>query len=179
LSLGVTIRDIRMSEPHVMRRFHFLIALLVVVLDRATKWIVAKEISLHDSVPVIPGFFRLTRVENRGAAFGLFADSPTQWKIAILVLFSVVALVIVSALLWRNSHVMTTTGIGLALILGGAVGNLWDRLLSGRVADFLVFYIGRYQWPAFNLADSAIVCGAGLLVIEILFSKTSAAEKSA
>jgi len=179
LSLGVTIRDIRLSEPHVMRRFHFLIALLVVVLDRATKWIVAKEISLHDSVPVIPGFFRLTRVENRGAAFGLFADSPTQWKIAILVLFSVVALVIVSALLWRNSHVMTTTGIGLALILGGAVGNLWDRLLSGRVADFLVFYIGRYQWPAFNLADSAIVCGAGLLVIEILFAKTSAAEKSA
>ena len=179
MSLGVTIRDIRLSEPHVMRRFHFLIALLVVVLDRATKWIVAKEISLHDSVPVIPGFFRLTRVENRGAAFGLFADSPTQWKIAILVLFSVAALVIVSALLWRNSHVMNTTGIGLALILGGAVGNLWDRLLSGRVVDFLLFYIGRYQWPAFNVADSAIVCGAGLLVIEILFAKTPAAEKSA
>jgi signal peptidase II len=162
-----------------MRRFHFLIALLVVLLDRVTKWIVAKEISLQDGIPVIPGFFRLTRVENRGAAFGLFADSPTQWKIAILVLFSIVALVIVSALLWRNSHVMTTTGIGLALILGGAVGNLWDRLLSGRVVDFLLFYIGRYQWPAFNVADSAIVCGAGLLVIEILFAKTPAAEKSA
>jgi len=168
-----------MSEAHVMRRIHFLIALLVVLLDRATKWIVAKEISPQDGIPVIPGFFRLTHVENRGAAFGLFADSPTQWKIAILVLFSIVALVIVSALLWRNSHVMTTTGIGLALILGGAVGNLWDRLLSGRVVDFLLFYIGRYQWPAFNVADSAIVCGAGLLVIEILFAKTPAAEKSA
>jgi signal peptidase II len=168
-----------MSEAHVMRRFHFLIALLVVLLDRATKWIVAKEISLHDGFAVIPGFFRLTRVENRGAAFGLFADSPAQWKIAILVLFSIAALVIVSALLWRNSHVMTTTGIGLALILGGAVGNLWDRLLNGRVVDFLLFYIGRYQWPAFNVADSAIVCGAGLLVIEILFAKTPAAEKSA
>jgi signal peptidase II len=169
----------RMSEPHIMRRFHFLIALLVVLVDRATKWLVAKEISLHEGIAVIPGFFRLTRVENRGAAFGLFADSPAQWKIAILVLFSIVALVVVSALLWRNSHVMTTTGIGLALILGGAVGNLWDRLLNGRVVDFLLFYIGRYQWPAFNVADSAIVCGAGLLVIEILFAKTPAAEKSA
>jgi signal peptidase II len=167
-----------MAAPHVMRKFHFLIALLVVLLDRATKWIVAKDISLHDGIQVIPGFFRITHVENRGAAFGLFADSPTQWKIAMLVLFSIVALIVVTALLWRNSHAMTTTGIGLALILGGAVGNLWDRLLNGRVVDFLLFYIGRYQWPAFNVADSAIVCGAGLLAIEILFAKTPAHEKS-
>ena len=162
-----------------MRRFHFLIALLVVLLDRATKWVVAKHISLHDGIQVIPGFFRITHVENRGAAFGLFADSPAQWKIAMLVLFSIVALIVVTALLWRNSHAMTSTGIGLALILGGAVGNLWDRLLTGRVVDFLLFYIGQYQWPAFNVADSAIVCGAGLLVIEILFAKTPAHQKSA
>lgn len=171
--------EVPMAEPHVMRRFHFLIALLIVLLDRTTKWIVAKDITLHDGIQIIPGFFRLTHVENRGAAFGLFADSPAQWKIAMLVLFSIVALVVVSALLWRNSHAMTTTGIGLALILGGAVGNLWDRLLNGRVVDFLLFYVGRYQWPAFNVADSAIVCGAGLLVIEILFAKTPAHEKSA
>lgn len=168
-----------MSQPHVMRRFHLLIALSIVLLDRATKWAVAKNISLHDGIQIIPGFFRLTHVENRGAAFGLFADSPAQWKIAMLVLFSIVALVVVLALLWRNSHAMTTTGIGLALILGGAVGNLWDRLLNGRVVDFLLFYVGQYQWPAFNVADSAIVCGAGLLVIEILFAKTPAHEKSA
>lgn len=168
-----------MSEPHVMRRFHFLIALLIVLLDRTTKWLVASNISMHDGIQVIPGFFRITHVENRGAAFGLFADSPAQWKVAMLVLFSIVALVVVTALLWRNSHAMTTTGIGLALILGGAVGNLWDRLLNGRVVDFLLFYIGQYQWPAFNVADSAIVCGAGLLVIEILFAKTPTAEKSA
>jgi signal peptidase II len=167
-----------MAAPHVMRKFHFLIALLVALLDRATKWIVTSDISLHDGIQVIPGFFRITHVENRGAAFGLFADSPAQWKIAMLVLFSIVALVVVTALLWRNSHAMTTTGIGLALILGGAVGNLWDRLLNGRVVDFLLFYIGRYQWPAFNVADSAVVCGAGLLAIEILFAKTPAHEKS-
>src|SRR5215831_11592130 len=160
------------------RKFHILIALLVVALDRATKWIIATHIPLHDSIPVIPGFFRITHVENRGAAFGLFADSPSQWKIAMLVLFSIVALVIVSALLWRNSHSLNTTGVGLALILGGALGNLWDRLLSGRVVDFLLFYVGQYQWPAFNAADSAIVVGAGLLVVEILFAKTPS-EKSA
>lgn len=161
-----------------MRRFHLLIALSVVVLDRLTKWAVARNIALHDSIQIIPDFFRLTHVENRGAAFGLFADSPSEWKITVLVLFSVVALVIVVMLLWKNSHHLTTTGIGLALILGGAIGNLWDRLLSGRVVDFLLFYVGQYQWPAFNVADSAIVIGAGLLVIEILFVKTPA-EKSA
>jgi signal peptidase II len=161
-----------------MRKFHLLIAIMVVLLDRLTKLAVARNISLHDSVQIIPDFFRLTHVENRGAAFGLFADSPSEWKVWMLVLFSVVALIVVSALLWRNSHSLSTTGIGLSLILGGAIGNLWDRLLSGRVVDFLLFYIGQYQWPAFNVADSAIVVGAGLLVIEILFAKTPA-EKSA
>jgi len=168
-----------MTHPYLMRRFHFLIALLVVLLDRATKWAVAQNIPLHDGKQVIPGFFRITHVENSGAAFGLFADSPVHWKIAVLVLFSIVALVVVSALLWRNSHAMTSTGIGLALILGGAVGNLWDRLLNGRVVDFLLFYIGQYQWPAFNVADSAIVVGAGLLVMEILFTKSPTHEASA
>lgn len=154
-----------------MRKYHFLIALLVVALDRLTKWVIAHRLSLHDSVTVIPGFFRIIHIENRGAAFGLFADSPSEWKVALLILFSLIALLIVSALLWKTSHRLSTTGVGLAFILGGAVGNLWDRLVSGRVVDFLLFYFGSYQWPAFNLADSAIVVGAGLLVFEILFTK--------
>jgi len=166
-----------MTEVHAMRRFHFLIALFVFLLDRLAKLAIERNISLHDSLNIIPGFFRLTHVENRGAAFGLFADSPSEWKIAVLVLFSLVALVIVCALLWKNSHAMTSTGVGLALILGGALGNLWDRLVSGHVVDFLLFYIGQYQWPAFNVADSAIVIGAGLLVLEILFTKAPAQEK--
>src|SRR5713101_10033990 len=120
-----------------MRRYHLLIAVFVVFLDRLAKWSVERSISLHDSIQIIPGFFRITHVENRGAAFGLFAESPSEWKIAALVLFSLVALVIVSALLWRNSHSMNSTGVGLALILGGALGHLWDRLVSGRVVDFL------------------------------------------
>ena len=162
-----------------MRKFHFLIAVFVVLIDRATKWAVAKNISLHDTIQLIPHVFYLTHVENRGAAFGLFADSPSQWKIGMLILFSVIAMVIVSTLLWRSGHAMTTTGVGLSLILGGAIGNLWDRLVSGRVVDFLLVYIGSYQWPAFNAADSAIVVGAGLLVYEIMFDKSPGQEKSA
>ena len=157
-----------------MRRLHFLIALFVIVLDRLAKLVVEHKIPLHDGIQIIPGFFRLTHLENRGAAFGLFADSPSPWKIGALVLFSVIALVVVSALLWKNSHTISITGIGLALILGGAVGNLWDRLTAGHVTDFLLFYVGRYQWPAFNVADSAIVVGATLLVYEIVFTKAPA-----
>ena len=155
-----------------MRKYHFLIALLVVALDRLTKWTISRKLSLHDGFQVIPGFFRIIHTENPGAAFGIFADSPAPWKVGLLILFSVLALLIVSALLWKTSHTLTTTGVGLALILGGAIGNLWDRLVSGHVVDFLLFYIGRYQWPAFNVADSAIVVGAGLLVFDILFTKS-------
>ena len=154
-----------------MRKFHFLIAVLVIALDRLSKWLVSQKIVLHDSINVLPGFFHLTHVENRGAAFGLFSDSPSEWKIAVLILFSLVALVVVSTLLWKNSHVMSTTGFGLALILGGAIGNLWDRLLDGHVVDFLDFSVGGYHWPAFNVADSAIVIGALMLVAEILVTK--------
>ena len=155
-----------------MRKYHFLIALFVAALDRVTKWTIAHRLSLHDSISVIPGFFRIIHAENPGAAFGIFADSPSQWKVGLLISFSIVALVIVFALLWKNSHSLTSTGIGLSLILGGAVGNLWDRLVSHHVVDFLLFYVGRYQWPAFNVADSATVVGAGLLVLEILFTKS-------
>jgi signal peptidase II len=162
-----------------MRKYHFLIAIFIVLLDRATKSLVAKDIVLHSSIQIIPRFFYLTHLENRGAAFGLFADSHSQWKASLLVLFSIVALVIVSAMLWRSRHSMATTGIGLAMIMGGAIGNLWDRLFSGKVVDFLLFYIGSYEWPAFNVADSAIVIGAGLLLVEILFAKSPSPQRSA
>ena len=155
-----------------MRKYFFLIAAIVVLMDRLAKWAVATNIPLHDSVVVIPGFFHLTHVQNTGAAFGLFAESSAQWKVGALVSFSVIALVIVSALLRKNSQCLSTT-IGLSLILGGATGNLWDRMVSGHVVDFLDFYVGSYHWPAFNVADSAIVIGAILLVSEIVFAKSA------
>ena len=101
-----------------MRKYHFLIALLVVALDRITKRTIAHRLSLHDSITVIPGFFRIIHAENPGAAFGIFADSPAEWKTALLIGFSIIALLIVSALLWKSSHTLTSSGIGLSLILG-------------------------------------------------------------
>ncbi|MGD0569508.1 MAG: signal peptidase II [Candidatus Sulfotelmatobacter sp.] len=160
------------------RAFYLLIVIVVVLLDRWTKHLVAQRIRLYAHIQIIPGFFRLTHTENTGAAFSLFADSPTPWKTGLLIAFSAVALVVVSVLLWKNHPAHMATGIGLSLILGGALGNLWDRLARGRVVDFLLFYVKRYQWPVFNLADSAIVVGAGLLVLEILFHKSSGPEKS-
>jgi len=160
-----------MTDHLAMRKYYFFLAFLVVLFDRLTKWWVTQDLPMHSTRKIVSGFFYLTHVENRGAAFSLFADSASPWKAGMLVVFSVIALVIVAALLWRSHHSMATTGVGLALIMGGAIGNLWDRLLKGRVVDFLLFYIGTYAWPAFNLADSAIVAGAGLLVIEILFAR--------
>src|SRR5258708_38014811 len=121
-----------------MRNFYFLIAVGVLALDRFTKRLVAKDIPLHDSITVIKPVFYITHVENRGAAFGLFNDSPSQWKIVLLVLFSGVALVIVSALLWRCSHAMTATVVRFCLTLWGGLGNLWARGLQGRVVDFML-----------------------------------------
>jgi len=158
------------------RTVHFLLALLVVLLDRWTKRLVATHIAMYRHIQIIPGFFRITHTENAGAAFSLFADSPSHWKAALLIGFSVIAMVIVSVLLWKQTRALTTTGIALSLILGGAVGNLWDRVASGRVVDFLLFYVKQYQWPVFNLADSAIVIGASLLVLEILFTRTKSSE---
>jgi signal peptidase II len=161
------------------RTVHFLLALLVVLLDRWTKRLVAARIGMYAHIQIVPGFFRLTHTENTGAAFSLFADSPSHWKTVLLIGFSMIAMVIVSVLLWKQTRPLTITGIALSLILGGAVGNLWDRLASGRVVDFLLFYVKQYQWPVFNLADSAIVVGAGLLVIEILWGKSGAHETPA
>lgn len=156
--------------PHSKRKYYFLIALGVLVLDQLSKWLVMRNISLHDTVSVLPGVFSISHLENQGAAFGLFADSPWQWKAAALILFSLLALSVVSVLLWRNGHRFSYGSLALALILGGAVGNLWDRIFEGHVVDFLHFYIGTHQWPDFNIADSAIVIGAILLVGEILFA---------
>jgi signal peptidase II len=154
------------------RFFYLFIALMVVVLDRWSKYLVAKRIRLYSHVQVIPGFFRITHTENTGAAFSLFADSPAPWKTALLIAFSAIALIVVVTLLLKNNHAHVTTGVGLSLIMGGALGNLWDRVLRGRVVDFLLVYVKQYQWPVFNLADSAIVIGAGLLAIEVLFARS-------
>jgi len=153
------------------RTIHFVLALSVILLDRWTKRLVGVRIPMYREIPIIPGFFSITHTENTGAAFSLFADSPSHWKTAMLIGFSLVAMIVVSVLLWKLSRPLTMTGIALSLILGGAVGNLWDRVATGRVIDFLLLYVKTYRWPVFNLADSAIVIGASLLVLEIIFAR--------
>lgn len=145
-----------------------LISLAVFAADRLSKeWIIAHIRSGYD-IPIIPGFFKLTHVYNNGAAFSLFADTPTpdtvRWT---LVGFSVVAILIVLAILWRAGRSVNLTSVGLALILGGAAGNLYDRVILRYVTDFLSFNIFGYHYPDFNVADSSIVIGACLLLIQV------------
>lgn len=153
-----------------MLKRHALIATLVIISDRFTKWLVVKNIVLDDAIPVFPGLFRLTHLENPGAAFSFLAESPSPFKTALLILFSVAALTVIVVLLWRSRNEFNATTVALSLILGGAAGNLWDRVSDGKVTDFLDFYVGQHHWPPFNLADSAIVTGALLLAWKALLA---------
>ena len=144
--------------------------LLVIVLDRLSKWLVQRQLPLYGEADVIPGFLRLTHLENPGAAFSLFADTPGPWASRFLLLFSIAALAVISVFFWRNSQELNWTSFSLALFLGGTMGNLFDRLLQGRVTDFIDFYVGLHHWPPFNVADSAIVVGALILGGKAIFS---------
>ncbi len=149
---------------------YLLIALVVVALDRFSKLWIQKHILEGMNIVVIPHVFRLTHVLNEGAAFSLFNDAPanpTRWA---LTAFSFVAAVIVLVLLLRTGRRFSAAALGLALVLGGAIGNMWDRLQFKMVTDFLEVTIVRYHWPDFNLADSAIVVGSVLLVLGALFT---------
>jgi len=152
-----------------MRTRLFLISAVIFALDTFTKWLVNVKIPLYGEIDIIPGLFRLTHLENTGAAFSIFADSPGPWAGRILILFSVIALLVISVLLWRNGSAVNVTTVSLALFLGGTLGNLSDRLARGRVTDLLDFYVGSHHWPPFNVADSAIVVGALLLAGNVFF----------
>jgi signal peptidase II len=145
-------------------------------LDRLTKAIVEQRVSESASYRVIPGFFDIVHSENRGVAFGIFNDSAVEWWSLALIVVAVVAVVFVGVYLWRERQIDTATLWGLALIMGGAAGNAFDRIVSGRVTDFLDFYIGNYHWPTFNVADSGVVVGSGLLLLDMLLSKRQAAN---
>ena len=144
---------------------------LLVVADQASKLAVVRGIPEHSIVPVIPGFLNLTHTKNTGVAFGLFSDSPAAWKTALLVIASAALLAIVVYMVYRAKHLGRATGLGLALILGGAVSNLADRIRSGAVVDFVDAYFRSFHWYTFNVADSAITVGAVLLVIHLARSE--------
>jgi signal peptidase II len=148
-----------------------LIAVGVFVTDQKTKALVESHIRERAVVPVIAGFFNLTNTKNSGAVFGLFSESPVWWKTPLLIAISVVLLVAVVVLVVRTQHLRWESSIGLSLILGGALSNLYDRIRAGLVEDFLDFYFRGYHWATFNLADSAIVVGTALIVAQVLFER--------
>lgn len=163
------------SPSRDMRWVILTIAALVVFLDRVTKlWIVSHIPSGH-AIVIIPKVFRLTHVLNTGAAFSMFEGSASPNLVRnLLIAFSVVAVVVVLVLIWKMGRSLSLISIALALILGGAVGNLYDRLRFAYVVDFLEVHIVHYHWPDFNVADSAIVVGACLLLLEMLRPQRSA-----
>jgi signal peptidase II len=146
--------------------------LVVLILDIATKIAIDTHLSYADRIPIIPGFFYLTHVRNTGAAFGLFADAPQIYRLVFFISVSLVAVGIIVAFYRKLSPGDRLAALALGLILGGAVGNLIDRIFRQEVVDFLHFRLWRdYSWPDFNVADSAIVVGVGLLVLELLASE--------
>jgi signal peptidase II len=149
------------------RPYLFLITALVILVDRLTKRWIIHRIRPGYTIPVIPHFFRLSHVLNTGAAFSLLENLPPNAVRLGLIAFSVFAAVIVFILLWRTGRAISLTSVALALILGGALGNLYDRIRFHHVVDFLAVRIYHYNWPDFNVADSCIVIGACLLLIEI------------
>lgn len=143
----------------------------VVLIDQITKALISHYLPLNAQVKVIDGWFNITHVLNPGGAFGLFSDQPL-WirKIVFLFLSSLVAL----SVLWfykRTAGSLIVLSYGLALIFGGAVGNLIDRFRYGKVLDFLDFYMGTAHWPAFNVADSAISIGMVILIYHVVLNK--------
>ena len=127
---------------------------------------------------MIPGFFDIVRSENRGVAFGILDASNAGWRTPLLIVVSIAAVLMIGAMVWKTERLSRASLWGFGLILGGAAGNLFDRAVFGRVTDFLLLYIGSYQWPTFNIADSAIDIGAAVLLIELLRSKRQAAHVS-
>lgn len=165
-----------MASSRNIQMRHLAVGVAVFVADQLSKGVVDR---LPDdfSKSIIPGLFRIIHAENPGVAFGLFQNSPPAFR-DLLITVSSIALLVVLALLWRSKQTQRT-GYAMALIVGGACGNLFDRVLHGKVVDFLLFYIGNHSWPVFNVADSAIVVGAALLVWEIIHDHPETAPSAA
>jgi signal peptidase II len=145
----------------------------VVILDRVTKIYIQRNFAAWDMKPVIAGFFNIVHAENPGAAFGFLSESHSEWRSLFLVGVSLAVMAIIGTMLVRPSVKKSPMlEIALALVFGGAAGNMYDRLVHGTVTDFLQFFFGSYEFPSFNAADSAITVGACLLLLDLWKNRT-------
>jgi signal peptidase II len=162
-----------MAEPADHRRgraprLEVWLPFVIILLDQATKLIVRRRLPLHDSVTVVPGFLDFTHVRNTGAAFGVLNSVDFPYKTVLLALISTAALIGVAIYSAGLARQQLLARFGLALIIGGAGGNLIDRLIDGSVVDFVDAYWGAYHFWAFNVADSSITVGVTLMILDML-----------
>ena len=164
----------RITSYILERIIPFLVAAAVFGLDRITKGMIKAHLSAWDTLTVIPKFFNIVHAENPGVAFGFLAEATGAWRNILLIGLSLAVLVFISTLLWRPQNGIAQSWmvrIGLALVLGGALGNLYDRVVHGTVTDFVEVYAGNHYFPAFNVADSSITIGAALLLLDMWRSR--------
>lgn len=148
-----------------------IIAGLVIILDQITKAIILCSLPLYHSIAIIPGFFSITHIHNPGGAFGFMANQSSVLRSMVFLFFSSLAVCLIFYLYKKTPREYSLLAAGFALILGGAIGNLIDRIRFGKVVDFLDFYVGNLHWPAFNIADSAISMGMIIFVYHFFFKK--------
>ena len=141
------------------------------VLDRATKMLVQANMHLEDVIEVIPGFFNLVSTRNRGVAFSMLANNDSEWRSFFLIGLTALVVAFVASILWQTSPrgmaASRLSRVGLSLVLGGALGNFYDRVTEGAVTDFLDFYLGSYHWPSFNVADSGLTVGVAMVLLDL------------
>ena len=155
-----------------------IVFLVVIVLDQSTKLMIQQTLPLHRKVEIIPGFFNLIHVRNTGGAFGIFGGEKGPMGSVLFLVASLIAVGILVILFLRVKEHEKILAFSLALLLGGAFGNLIDRVSYGEVVDFLDFHVSSFHWPAFNIADSAISIGIGLMALELLIKEHKKPSKS-
>jgi signal peptidase II len=156
-----------MTSKFKSRLPYVVLVFAVIGLDRWTKWLVQTRLVLNQTIPIIDAFFNITYVRNTGVAFGILDSVSLPLKSTVLAVLTLVAITGVLVYSWRTPANQTLLQAALSLILAGALGNLYDRVLYGYVIDFIEVYYRTYRWPSFNVADSAITTGVGLLVLQI------------
>lgn len=168
-----------MSRTRNWRGWLLLLSAIIIACDRVTKHWVSQHVAIGDVIVVIPRVFGISHVQNPGAAFSMFTNTADPTRVRwMLTSFSIVAAVVVFVILMKIGRRLSLSAIALALVLGGAIGNAWDRVAYGTVVDFLEVHIIHYHYPDFNVADSAIVVGAILLVLDALRPRKAAAPAS-
>lgn len=166
----------------ISRPLRFGISMAVFVADRLSKLWIEGNVSAWDTLSVIPGVLNIVHAQNRGAAFGFMAQAEGYWRTLILICVSAVVMSFVAVQLWRLPAKGWPSGnwtpVALSLVLGGAIGNLYDRIWRGSVTDFIQVFIGSYEWPSFNVADSAISTGAVMLILVLWRTEEKPVQKA-